>query len=92
MKKPRVSHTKRDEVQYNDRPFDECCVEAKKLADLGAYVFQKWTCDGCGERVTANNPNNFTTRGLHEDCGYITDIKKKGCGFLLLAGLVVGSK
>jgi hypothetical protein len=71
-------------MAISDLPFDECCKRAEAATKRGMTIFQKWTCDGCGDRVTANTPNKFTTQGLHEDCGFITDIKKKGCGFMAL--------
>lgn len=31
-----------------------------------ALIWIKWTCPGCGERVTADEPNTFCTQGyLH---------------------------
>ena len=65
--------------------------EAAKRADYwlqnnpGATVYQKWTCEKCGDRVSANEPNKFTTMGHHEKegCGHITDMRKTGWGFRL---------
>lgn len=76
------------ETKFKDISFNAACRDADKLVHKGATVYQKWTCDSCGERVTANNPNSFTTLGLHEDCGHVTDIKAKGCGYMLIWGSI----
>lgn len=70
----------------NDYPLQECADAAEKLIDKGWLVFQKWTCDKCGDRVTANTPNTFTTLGHHEACGFITDITKTGCNYMIIMG------
>lgn len=72
------------EKKNRDVPYDECCAMAKSYFDMGARVFQKWTCDGCGDRVTASKPNAFYKYAMHEDCGHITNIMEKGCGFMLI--------
>jgi hypothetical protein len=71
-------------MTVKDFPLDECCEAARDFVADGALVFQKWTCDGCGERVTANTPNVFTELGHHEDCGHVTDIRRKGCNYALI--------
>lgn len=57
-----------------DRPSSEIIDIAQDLLRRypGILCYLKWTCPGCGDRVTANNPNSFATQGyLHEDCGYV---------------------
>lgn len=66
-----------------DFPFKEVCKAAEQLAKAGCAVHQKWTCEKCGERVTANTANYFTTFGHHEECGHITNIEKKGCNYIV---------
>jgi hypothetical protein len=74
-------------TDVRDFPFAECCKGAERMVQDGATVYQKWTCVRCGERVTANNPNSFTTFGRHEEkadgqpCGGVTDIQKTGCNY-----------
>jgi hypothetical protein len=70
--------------KYKDYPIDECARVAAQYIKEGARVYQKWTCDGCGDRVTANQPNHWTELGHHEDCGHITNIKAKGCNYMLV--------
>jgi hypothetical protein len=71
-------------MMVKDFPLDECVAAAKEYVAEGALVFQKWTCDHCGERVTANAPNTFTEMGHHEDCGHWTNIRRKGCNYKLI--------
>lgn len=72
---------------YHNIPLEEAAKRADEWLHLypTAKVYQKWTCEKCGDRVTANNPNIFTTKGHHQKagCEYITDMTKTGCGFRL---------
>lgn len=70
---------------YKNYPLEDC---AKALAQIlndhpGSAFFQKWTCGGCGERVTGTTANKLFTSGKHEDCGYITDLKRTGCNYMV---------
>ena len=67
-----------------DYPFDEICSAVKKFLDKGITVHQKWTCDYCGARNTMEEPNKMFTSGACEDCGKVTNIKKRGCNYLLM--------
>ena len=69
--------------RYQDHPLQECADTAATYIAKGASVYQKWTCRNCGERCTMNEPNTFHTSGKCEDCGFITDISKHGCNYLL---------
>ena len=76
-------------MPYTNFPLKECGDAVDKIIreNKGAMVYQKWTCAKCGERVTANNPNIFTTRGYHQErndgkmCQGVTDIEKDGCNY-----------
>ena len=72
-----------------DYPLEELEPEMRRLIDEeGAAVYQKWTCDACGERVTAGTPNQLTTHGRHDECpvqdGYITDLRVKGGNYMVI--------
>lgn len=70
--------------RYQDFSLQECAEAAEKIlaeAPPGSAFFQKWTCAGCGDRVTGATPNRFFTRGLHEDCGHVTDLSETGCNY-----------
>jgi hypothetical protein len=73
--------------KYKDYPFAECAAVADQQIKDGATIYQKWTCDGCGRRVTANNPNFFTVKGHCEHCDTITDVAAKGCNYSLMKKL-----
>lgn len=67
---------------YNDYPVEEILKAANELIRQGVTVHQKFTCDKCGSRQTMDEPNTFYASGKCEECGHITDIKKKGCNYL----------
>lgn len=54
---------------------------ARKIVAQGGFIFQKWTCGGCGARCMANDPNVLTIKCHHEECGFVTDIIQTGCNF-----------
>lgn len=71
----------------NDYPFNEVAMAVDQLAAKGWDCYQKFTCRGCGRRLTMDEPNILYTTGKCEDCGYVTDIKAHGCNYLLIASL-----
>ena len=73
-----------DAVKYNDYSLEKCAEGAREVTTRGGVVFQKWTCDGCGDRVTASTPNKFTTLGRHDEptCGCVTDLRLRGCNYM----------
>lgn len=72
-----------EKPKYNDYPLAECADAAEKLAAKGFFVYQKFTCDKCGSRQTMGKPNQFFTSGTCEECGYETDIARKGCNYMV---------
>lgn len=75
------------DVTYNDYPLDAIRKSMERRARAGAVTFFKWTCTGCGDRVTANEPNTVLTKALHEDCGAVTDCEVTGGNFLFIAAV-----
>jgi len=71
----------------SDYPLQECAAAAEKILakNKAVKIYQKWTCAKCGARVTANQPNVFTTMGHHEDCDGITDIAEQGCNYMVIS-------
>lgn len=65
---------------------------AKEILDRGGAFYQKWTCRGCGERVDGTVMNRLFIYGEHQEkadgspCGFITDLRKHGCGFTAILG------
>jgi hypothetical protein len=70
--------------QRLDFPFEQVVKDAQRLVELGSTVFQKFSCDGCGARQTMDIPNKFFTSGQCEVCLVVTDIRAKGCNYLLI--------
>ena len=67
-----------------DHPFKDCCETAEKLANQGALVFQKFTCEKCNSRQTIDEPNTFFASGQCEECQHVTDITKTGCNYTVI--------
>lgn len=76
--------------EAGNKPLSAIVELAECYLAMGAEVFQKWTCEKCGERITADSANTFTTQGHHSEkadgseCGHITDIQATGCGLALV--------
>jgi hypothetical protein len=65
-----------------NHPLETVAASAKTVADSGGWVYQKFTCEACGNRLTIDVKNTFYTKGSCDQCGHITDITKTGCNFL----------
>lgn len=72
------------EKEYEDYPFEDAINKADVAVSVGGTVFQKFTCESCGQRLTIDVPNTFHTEGSCDKCGHVTDITKRGCNFLAL--------
>lgn len=71
--------------KYNDIPLEKAVEKASVWISKGFTVFQKFTCENCGNRLTIEEANKFFTSGSCDKCGHVTQIEK--CGFLA-GGLV----
>jgi hypothetical protein len=69
---------------YKNFPLSEVIPACDRIIKDGGTVFQKWTCSGCGQRITAKQANTLTGHGHCEDCGAITDIEKAGCNYSMM--------
>jgi hypothetical protein len=67
-----------------DFPFGDAAAEAAAHFRAGHTVHQKFTCGRCGTRQTMAEPNRFFTSGKCEECGHVTDLVVRGCGYLLV--------
>jgi hypothetical protein len=72
-------------IDYKDIPIEECARNADKLIRAGAVIFQKFTCENCGQRLTMTEPNTFFRYGTCDQCGHKTEIKK--CGYAMMVWL-----
>ena len=67
-----------------DFPFVEVTKEARAHVEAGHTVHQKFTCGGCGQRLTIEEPNKFHVEGTCDQCDHVTDILARGCNYLLI--------
>lgn len=65
-------------------PFEEVVAQADKLIAAGGTVYFKFTCANCGARQTFDVPNTAYVEGTCEECNFITDLRRDGCGYLLV--------
>lgn len=70
-------------TDYGDLPRSELMREAQRAlnANPGAILHFKYTCGGCGERRTLEEPNMLRDSG-ECSCGYDTPITEGG--FMLI--------
>jgi hypothetical protein len=64
-------------------PFDIVSANARACVKGGWTIYQQWNCAHCGVKQTMPDANKFFERGLCEECGKETDIKRDGCNFML---------
>lgn len=67
-----------------DAPWKDVLRAAEQQIASGAIVLQKFTCSGCGGRLTMQAPNTFYDTGSCDRCPTITNIEAQGCGFTLI--------
>lgn len=75
-----------------DFPFEAMCKQAQELVEQGVDVFQKFSCRGCGERLMIEMPNKFFEEGTCPGCGTITNIKERGCNYLVRMMLTIDAE
>jgi len=64
-------------------PFDEVAKTAFEKMQQGATIWQQFNCAKCGIKQTMAEANRFFTRGICEECGHETDIKRNGCNVMV---------
>jgi hypothetical protein len=64
----------------NDYPIELCRSRIPELNAKGFNLLQKFTCSGCGQRLTMPDPNVFHDSGTCDRCGTLTRITH--CNFL----------
>lgn len=67
-----------------DFPLSDIAAECEREIADGGFILQKWTCDGCGERVTATNVNTLTHAGHCQNCNHVTNLDERGCNYMLV--------
>ncbi|WP_028164078.1 hypothetical protein [Bradyrhizobium elkanii] len=79
-------------TEYQDYPFEEVRRQADERIAMGATVFQKFTCAGCGARLTMETPNTFHEYGSCDRCNVLTNIRQRGCNYMALLDIPVVRK
>lgn len=76
-------------IRYNNYTLEQCAKRADEIikSNLHAKVYQKFSCDNCMARQTMPDANVFYVLGICEECGYVTDIKKTGCNYMVTYGV-----
>jgi Zn finger protein HypA/HybF involved in hydrogenase expression len=69
-----------------DFPFMDVVQGAQDAMMAGATIYQKFTCFHCGSRQTMSEPNKMFIHGICEECGKETNIKLRGCNYLVHFG------
>jgi hypothetical protein len=68
-----------------DASFYDLAREMEEQIALGGTCFQRFSCLACGARETMAVPNVLYKLGQCQECGFITNLEKTGCGFMLVA-------
>jgi hypothetical protein len=68
-------------MKYKDFPLELCLRNADDIIKQGLTVHQKFTCGGCGNRLTCEEPNVFYSTGKCDNCSHITTITH--CNYLV---------
>lgn len=71
-------------VKHEDFPLSEIAASCEMVIAKGGFILQKWTCEGCARRITANNINVLVHHGHCQHCNHVTDLDKRGCNFALI--------
>lgn len=69
---------------YKDYPFSEIAEAMPLRIREGFDFYQKFTCTGCGQRLTMPDKNVLFESGTCDKCDHITDIKARGCNYMLV--------
>jgi len=64
-------------------PFWDVAKHAHELMLKGAHVYEQFNCANCGVKQTMDTPNQWFTKGVCEECGYVTDIEQDGCNMMV---------
>lgn len=67
-----------------DYPWPEVVSQVTAALARGAKVYQKFTCAGCGERLTIPTPNKLYRKAECEHCNVVTNIEHQGCNYMLV--------
>lgn len=72
-------------MTYNDYPFEEIEPSVKEHLRNGCAVFQKFTCEHCGQRLTIPESGVLYKQASCDKCNQVTQIK--ACNYMLIKSL-----
>lgn len=64
-----------------DFPYAEVVRKVAIISSQGMDAYQKFTCAGCGRRVTRQQPNVFLASAKCDKCNATTDVARIGCNY-----------
>ncbi|MBO4222002.1 hypothetical protein [Bradyrhizobium neotropicale] len=70
--------------EYSNYPLEAVVAKANLLIKQGCDVYQKFTCSGCGARLTMAKPNVFHGSGTCDRCSRTTNIRINGCNMMVV--------
>jgi hypothetical protein len=74
-------------IKHADFPIEEVVAqvnERMRFLPPNSKTYQKFTCSGCGQRLTIEEPNVFHAEGTCDRCPAVTKITK--CNYMLVIG------
>lgn len=70
-------------------PWHEVSRNFLRQVKAGRIGFQTWNCDECGAKESMAQSNALYWEGECENCGHVTDLRRKGFNFTLIVGVNV---
>jgi hypothetical protein len=70
-----------------DHHIDEVVPNANRMIEAGADVYFKFTCENCRARQMFDEPNALFRQGSCEECGHVTDLRRRGCNFMVVTAI-----
>ncbi len=71
-------------IKYNDYPLEEIGEAVEGHLAAGHDVYQKFSCEECGNRLTMEESGIFYEQGKCDKCGHVTDLTKTGCNYMVI--------
>lgn len=65
--------------------WDVCLENITRLCLAGCKIHQQFNCASCGAKQTIEIANTLYEEGQCEECNHITDIRKDGINYLVIA-------
>lgn len=69
--------------KFQDFPLKEIQEAVVEHVAEGRTIHQKFTCSGCGKRLTIDKPNVLYKKATCDECHETTNIEDTGCNYLI---------